>query len=1766
MKGTGRDGGANSASRVGGALLPGLLIAALAFSGCQGCGPQPPSDGGPSDGGAPALTITSPLNGATITRVEDNDPNQDGIQIAVEVAVTGTLKGDASPKLTNSATPDVEYDGTVSDDGTEILFEGVTIAASAEPGTENVIAVTATGADGHSVTVTGLVGPLPVEPFCEITEPASGATVSDADANTGGVQIQVSVRCGGDGVVTGMTIEVTATDDNSGESRTQLGTLAGAGEGNFTANLVVTSPADNTPVTLIASQVDLNVESAPVPVTVPELNACDATLSEPADGAVFDLSATDQDDNAPGFQQVIVVTTGDTACAGADANVSVSDGTTTEAFTAVVAADGTAEVTVTLPDGALTITAEVANEAGTGASDSVQVTVDRTAPLIALTSPSDGAVYGPTADLDGDPLNGVSLELAGAITGATTASYDLSCTGDNTATQSGDLTLGQDGTLTAVTLADLPQSSCTLTVNASDGRNDAQAVLAFQIAVIDVSVSLGGDGDGNGYWIASEDQTAGGDMDIPLSLTVTFGADGTTYTATARVIRVSDDQEVQSLDLGTLTSGVAATGTLVLPYGEEAEYRLEVTVTPSAGDVIGPATRRFFVDTVAPTLTWQAPGDNQRLNAAADQQPQTEGFQGFFALNTTGLAAGSVVGLELSGASTVADTCAVAANALCIKSITVPDGDWTATATATDPAGNAAAPVARSFTVDATLPTVQSIVVAADTEDAAGTSSPDGVLNRAENRGNVGNAASDVTVTFLASAGLEDGRTVTLTVQPGQSYNASVSGNVATFSGVALAEGNLTLSVSATDLAGNPVAAAGKSRGFRVDTTPPTVAIAAPTGTVIAAAMVNVVLTTDAEDGQTALLHDVTGGGEVLLGSVLVASGGATFENVVLQQGARTLRVTVVDLAGNQSTATRDYTVDSQPPTLTLTVSSDATADADLVAPGWQVDFTVDHSGLEAGQHIDLVSDQSGVRGSASADASGTTLIRATFTTSAAHSMTAVAEDAAGNLGTSSPVQVTIDTGDYNVFLDSPAVVAGKLLFGAAHVSGTTATVVLTVPTVQASATALLLIDGVVEPTANVTQAGETFTVTWTVAEGETGTLEVTVADGVNTGTTGVYNYEIDGAAPTVAWGAATPTVFGIAADEQSSVGGLQYTAQIDVTECENGTLEVLEGATRIGGPVSVGASGSGTIAVLIEDATEHDSSTWTARCTDLARGEGSADVTTKVDLTAPAVPSLTLTVIDSRRGQIRVEFSAPGDDGSAGAPASIQVVASRSEITAGNFDDVVALPTLPGTGGLVDSSTTATPGATYTAQTEFLAFDNDWYVGVRAVDDVGNASFGFALETGLVTSVVTFTNVEDDTGAGATTADAYGYGSAESGDLNGDGRMDLVVVARNEGDTCPLAGLCNGVLRIYQGVDDLGTLALGREITVPNTFSLGHRFTIVPSIDGDAFDDLIVAAYDATSFEQELLFFYGTDATSAGAPDLVESPVAVNLASNYLDSVRALGDVNGDGLPDVGIGPLSGFNDKRFTILFGSGTRPADGVALTSLSHALVEEDDPSSGKILAIGVGVANLDGDTSAAGHPLDDLVVDGAASVFVVRGRETWPVPPATLAVSTLPLADVIPCAAANCGREISSGDVDGDGAVDLVMFGGASGALSVFRGSGGAFPATQTYSLEPGRPGVAAALGGLAVGDVNGDGADDVLVTALSDAANPSGFLVYLGGTYAEGAGLAAGKRVLPDAQYPIPFNLGAPGRVGQCGDPNNDGLDELCFGSELGDGSYSVRY
>ena len=655
-----------------------------------------------------------------------------------------------------------------------------------------------------------------------------------------------------------------------------------------------------------------------------------------------------------------------------------------------VAVDGTWSVTPSdaqaLALGSNTLSVTATDAAGNRSSPTSLVlsivTLGPQAPTVTLDPASDSGVRGDRLTNDTTPM----------ISGTGTAGDTIRVTLPGGAVLA--TTVAADGTwsVTPGNAQALANGPSTVTVTALDPAGNASSTIPLTITVDTAAPSTP-----VAVLDPSSDSGALGD-NVTNDRTPTISGTGT----------AGDTIRVTLPGGAVLATTVAPDGTWSVTPGDAqalatGSSTLSVTATDPAGNISAAANLVLSVVTLGP----QAP--TAALDPASDSGAGGDRLTNDTTPTISGTGtAGDTIRVTLPGGAVLSTT--VAADGT--WSVTpgnaqaLPNGPNALTVIAVDPAGNASATIPLTITVDSAAP-----------------STPVAVLDPSSDSGARGdNVTNDRTPTLSGTGTAGDTIRVTL---PGGAVLATTVAADGTWSvtpsdAQALAPGSNTLSITATDAAGNSSAAANLvlsivTRGPQA----PTVALDPTSDSgILGDRVTNDTTPTISGTGAAGDTIRVTLPDGTVLSTTVTPSGSwsVTPANAqALPDGPNRLTVTAVDTAGNASSATPlTITVDSAaaaPSSIDLAASSDTgRSDTDnvtrLATP------SVTGSGAEPGATVTLYdTDGSTVLGTGLADAGGNWSITSTTLSAGAHSLTARQTDLAGNRSApTAGLVVAIDT------------------------------------------------------------------------------------------------------------------------------------------------------------------------------------------------------------------------------------------------------------------------------------------------------------------------------------------------------------------------------------------------------------------------------------------------------------------------------------------------------------------------------------------------------------------------------------------------------------------------------------------------------------------------------------------------------------------------------------------------------------------------------------
>ncbi|QGX91310.1 BapA prefix-like domain-containing protein [Tatumella sp. TA1] len=460
----------------------------------------------------------------------------------------------------------------------------------------------------------------------------------------------------------------------------------------------------------------------------------------------------------------------------------------------------------------------------------------------------------PTAQTNGQTLSVISTDPAGnTSTPVTVTAHDTTAPA-----QPSDIQVSGDG----VTVTGKAEAGSTVAIKDANGNtlgsttvgNDGTFTLTLPTAQT------------NGQTLSVISTDPAGNTSTPVTVTahdttapaqasdIQVSSDGVTVTGKAEAGSTVAIKDTDGNTLGSATVGNDGIFTLTLPTAQTNGQTLSVISTDPAGNASTPVTVTAH-DTTAPAQPSdvQVSGDGVTVTGKAE--------------------AGSTVAIKDANGNTLGSTTVGNDGTFTLTLPTAQTNGQTLSVISTDPAGNASTPVTVTAH-DTTAPAQPSDVQV----------SGDGVTVTGKAEAGSTVAIKDTDGTTLGSATVAADGTFKATLDPAQTNGQ-------------------TLSVTATDTAGNPSSAA-------TTTAPDTTAPTAPTDVQVSGDGETV--TGKAEAGSKVTIKDADG---TTIGNTTVGSDGSfTATLSPAQTNGQTLSVTAADAAGNTSSAASATTPDTTAP------------------------------------------------------------------------------------------------------------------------------------------------------------------------------------------------------------------------------------------------------------------------------------------------------------------------------------------------------------------------------------------------------------------------------------------------------------------------------------------------------------------------------------------------------------------------------------------------------------------------------------------------------------------------------------------------------------------------------------------------------------------------------------------------------------------------------------------------------------------------------------
>ena len=310
---------------------------------------------------------------------------------------------------------------------------------------------------------------------------------------------------------------------------------------------------------------------------------------------------------------------------------------------------------------------------------------------------------------------------------------------------------------------------------------------------------------------------------------------------------------------------------------------------------------------------------------------------------------------------------------------------------------------------------------------------------------------------------------------------------------------------------------------------------------------------------------------------------------------------------------------------------------------------------------------------------------------------------------------------------------------------------------------------------------------------------------------------------------------------------------------------------------------------------------------------------------------------------------------------------------------------------------------------------------------------------------------------------------SLASGDLNADGRVDLVVGAYGYASN-------TGKAYVFYNDGTIPTSAGSADviITGEKTNNIFGYALATGDFNADGRTDLVVGAYGYTSSTGRTYIFYndGSLPTTAATADVI-----ITGEEGYFGISLASGDFNADGKADLVVSAYGyASSTGRVYIFYNDGSIPATAATADVI---ITGEANSSFGKSLA--VGDFNMDGKV--------DLAV-GAYGYMSNRGK---------VYIYVGKMLPVSGFAGSHFGNSMVAGDFNADGQTDLAVgasfYSSNTGRVYIFYNDGSVSPTVNSADVIIAGEAVNNSFGSsLASGDFNADGKTDLIVGASGYAS------------------------------------------------------------------------
>ncbi len=290
-------------------------------------------------------------------------------------------------------------------------------------------------------------------------------------------------------------------------------------------------------------------------------------------------------------------------------------------------------------------------------------------------------------------------------------------------------------------------------------------------------------------------------------------------------------------------------------------------------------------------------------------------------------------------------------------------------------------------------------------------------------------------------------------------------------------------------------------------------------------------------------------------------------------------------------------------------------------------------------------------------------------------------------------------------------------------------------------------------------------------------------------------------------------------------------------------------------------------------------------------------------DLDGDGKPDIVITSIFPNKISVYRNTSSIGSIGSASLAAQVDFIADSISLPT-----TVAIEDLDGDGKpelvvtnsygntvsvLKNKSTVGSiDNTSFAASVDFTTGLGPTYVAISDVDGDGKPDLVIADYNANTVSILRNTTVTDSINLNSFAAKvdfAVGTGphALAIGDLNGDGKPDIIVANQGSSTISILANLASS--------GTINAASLGTQVVLPSNGESPYHVS-VGNIDGDSLPDIVVANQIGRNISV-IRNIYGAGSITASS-----FAAGVNFATNIYPFSAAVGDLDGDGKPDIAV------------------------------------------------------------------------------------------------------------------------------------------------------------------------------------------------------------------------------------------------------------------------